>query len=379
VLKDRADSELLEAIHRAARGEEYVSPRVATGVRMLRQAVAGDDLSPREVEVLRLIALGHTSVEIAAKLQLSRRTVETCRARILHKLGCRTRADLVELALRRHLIGSRRRQQFDRRVHRQVDAHQGSLTRPDDARRAVFDHHRRGLATDDRRWLQRHTQHRPKMLDLSSSVRPRLRGVWHKWACVWSVPFGVALVLVAHDARARVAVSVYAATLAALFGVSALYHRVNWTSISAQRWMRRLDHSMIFMVIAGTYTPFALLALHGEIAQAILVTVWTGALAGAIFNLLWTNAPAWLLAAVYISLGWVAVVAVSQLTATIGVAGLALLGLGGLLYTAGAVIYAVERPNPFPGVFGYHEVFHALVIAAAAIQYAVIAFWVLPA
>jgi hemolysin III len=119
--------------------------------------------------------------------------------------------------------------------------------------------------------------------------------------------------------------------------------------------------------------------LHGEIAQAILVTVWTGALAGAIFNLLWTNAPAWLLAAVYISLGWVAVVAVSQLTATIGVAGLALLGLGGLLYTAGAVIYAVERPNPFPGVFGYHEVFHALVIAAAAIQYAVIAFWVLPA
>jgi DNA-binding CsgD family transcriptional regulator len=97
---------------------------------MLRQAVAGDDLSPREVEVLRLIALGHTSVEIAAKLQLSRRTVETCRARILHKLRCRTRADLVELALRRHLIGSRRRQQFDRRVHRQVDAHQGSLTRP---------------------------------------------------------------------------------------------------------------------------------------------------------------------------------------------------------------------------------------------------------
>ncbi|HET7051203.1 MAG TPA: response regulator transcription factor [Solirubrobacteraceae bacterium] len=106
VLKDRADCELLEAVHRAARGEEYVSPRIATGLQMLRQAVEGDDLSPREVEVLRLIALGHTSVEIAAKLELSRRTVENHRARILRKLGCRTRADLVQLALRRHLIGS---------------------------------------------------------------------------------------------------------------------------------------------------------------------------------------------------------------------------------------------------------------------------------
>lgn len=106
VLKDRADSELLEAVRHAARGEEYVSPRVAAGLRTLRQAVAGDDLSPREVEVLRLIALGYTSAEIAAKLQLSRRTVENHRARILRKLGCRTRADLVELALRRHLIGS---------------------------------------------------------------------------------------------------------------------------------------------------------------------------------------------------------------------------------------------------------------------------------
>lgn len=216
------------------------------------------------------------------------------------------------------------------------------------------------------------------MLDVSYSARPRLRGVWHKWACVWSVPLGGALVIVAHDARARVAVSVYAVTLVALFGVSALYHRIDWISSSALRWMRRLDHSMIFMLIAGTYTPFALLALHGELAAAILITVWTGALTGAIFNLLWSNAPTWLLAVVYVSLGWVAVAAVPQLAAAIGVAGLALLGVGGLLYTAGAVIYAAKRPDPSPAVFGYHEVFHALVIAAAAIQYAVIAFWVLP-
>ena len=213
---------------------------------------------------------------------------------------------------------------------------------------------------------------------MSYPARPRLRGVWHKWACVWSVPLGGALVIVAHDARARVAVSVYAVTLVALFGVSALYHRIDWISSSARRWMRRLDHSMIFMLIAGTYTPFALLALHGELAAAILITVWTGALTGAIFNLLWSNAPTWLLAVVYVSLGWVAVAAVPQLAAAIGVAGLALLGVGGLLYTAGAVIYAVKRPDPSPAVFGYHEVFHALVIAAAAIQYAVIAFWVLP-
>lgn len=214
--------------------------------------------------------------------------------------------------------------------------------------------------------------------DLSSSAKPRLRGVWHKWACVWSVPLGVALVIVAHTARARLAVSAYAVTLIALFGVSALYHRVNWNSISARRWMRRLDHSMIFMLIAGTYTPFALLALHGPLALAILVAIWTGALTGLIFNVIWNTAPRWLLAVIYISLGWVAVAAMPQLAAAIGVAGLALLALGGLLYTAGAVIYAVKRPDPLPAVFGYHEVFHALVIVAAAIQYAVIAFWVLP-
>jgi hemolysin III len=184
--------------------------------------------------------------------------------------------------------------------------------------------------------------------------------------------------MVAHSARARVAVSVYAVTLVALFGVSALYHRVNWGSISARRWIRRLDHSMIFMLIAGTYTPFALLALHGPLGLAILVVVWTGALTGAVFNLMWSTAPKWLRAVIYISLGWVAVAAMPQLAAAIGLAGLALLALGGLLYTAGAVIYAVKRPDPLPAVFGYHEVFHALVIVAAAVQYAVIAFWVLP-
>ncbi len=216
------------------------------------------------------------------------------------------------------------------------------------------------------------------MLELLPSAKPRLRGVLHQWACVLSVPLAIALVIAATNARSRVAVGVYAVTLVALFGVSALYHHVNWTSIAAWRWMRRLDHSMIFMLIAGTYTPFALLALHGPLALAILIAVWAGALTGAIFNLAYSNAPKWLRALIYITLGWVALAALPQLAAAIGIAGLALLGLGGVLYTTGGVIYAVKRPDPVPAVFGYHEVFHALVIAAAALQYAVIAFWILP-
>jgi hemolysin III len=210
------------------------------------------------------------------------------------------------------------------------------------------------------------------------SGKPRLRGVWHKWACLSSVPLGVALVVVAGGTRARIAVTVYAVSLVALFAVSALYHRINWRSPSARSWMRRLDHSMIFMLIAGTYTPFALLALHGPIALAVLIAVWAGALAGVLFKLLWVNAPKRLAAAAYVALGWVAVAALPQLAVTIGLGGLTLLGLGGVLYTVGAVVYATKRPDPVPAVFGYHEVFHALVIVAAALQYGVIAFWVVP-
>jgi len=217
-----------------------------------------------------------------------------------------------------------------------------------------------------------------EMLALPASSKPRLRGVSHQWACLCSVPLGVALVVAAGSARARVAVTVYAVSLVALFGVSALYHRVSWRSRSAWRWMRRLDHSMIFMLIAGTYTPFALLALHGPLATATLVTMWAGALAGGLVKLVWIDAPTWRFAIAYIALGSVAVAAFPQLAVAIGVGGVTLFALGGVLYTAGAVIYAVGWPDPLPAVFGYHEVFHALVIAAAALQYAVIAFWVVP-
>jgi hemolysin III len=143
--------------------------------------------------------------------------------------------------------------------------------------------------------------------------------------------------------------------------------------------MRRLDHSMIFFLIAGTYTPFALLVLDGPLADAILVVVWIGAIAGAIVEMVWIDHPKWVAALIYISLGWVATVAFPGLFAEIGVAGTLLVAAGGLLYTAGAVVYATQRPNPSPRVFGYHEVFHALVIAAAAAHFAAVAFYALPA
>jgi hemolysin III len=210
------------------------------------------------------------------------------------------------------------------------------------------------------------------------NVKPRLRGVFHQWAFFVSLVAGIVLVVVAPAGRATLATSIYAVTVVALFGVSAVYHRVNWDSENARRWMRRLDHSMIFCLIAGTYTPFALLVLHGTLATAILIGVWGGALAGIILNLVWIDSPKWVTAIVYLALGWVAVVALPDIASELGLAALALIGAGGVLYTAGAVIYATKRPDPAPAVFGYHEIFHLLVIAAAALQFAVIAFYVLP-
>jgi len=208
--------------------------------------------------------------------------------------------------------------------------------------------------------------------------KPRLRGVSHQWAFFVSVGLGVALVLTAPSGKATAAALVYAACVATLFGTSALYHRVDWRSTSARRWMRRLDHSAIFLLIAGSYTPFALLVLDGTLADVILIVVWAGALGGIVLKLVWIDAPKWLVAGIYVALGWVAVAATPDLVEEIGITGAALVGLGGLLYTAGAVIYALRRPDPVPAVFGYHEVFHLLVIVAAGLQYAVIAFWVLP-
>jgi hemolysin III len=209
-------------------------------------------------------------------------------------------------------------------------------------------------------------------------TKPRLRGVSHQWAFYVSLVLGAALVAAAPGGQPRLAAAVYALSVAALFGTSALYHRITWASQAARRWMRRLDHSMIFFLIAGTYTPFALLVLHGDLATVILVVVWAGALAGVLMKLVWIDAPKALVAILYLALGWVAVAAFPTMIGELGITGSALVGVGGLLYTAGALVYAFQRPNPAPTVFGYHEVFHALVILAAALQYAVIAFYVIP-
>jgi hemolysin III len=208
--------------------------------------------------------------------------------------------------------------------------------------------------------------------------KPRLRGVSHQWACVVSAFTGVALVLAAPAGKAKLAAGIYALCVVALFGTSAVYHRIPWASTAARRWMRRLDHSMIFLLIAGTYTPFALLVLHGTIATVILVAVWAGALGGIVLKLCWIDAPKWLVALMYVALGWVAAAAFPQLFDRLGLGPTAMVAAGGVLYTLGAVVYAIKRPDPVPAVFGYHEVFHALVIAAAALQYAVVAFFVLP-
>ncbi len=217
----------------------------------------------------------------------------------------------------------------------------------------------------------------PDTLRLPTPVKPKLRGVSHEYAFFVSLACGVVLILAASGGRARLAATIYAVAVSALFGTSALYHRVTWRP-SARRWMRRLDHSMIFVMIAGTYTPVALIALHGTLSKTILIVVWAGALGGVIFKLVWIDAPKWLLASVYVLLGLVSGAIVGELPAAIGWLGMAGLALGGLLYVIGAVVYASGRPDPAPKVFGYHEVFHALVIVAAGLQYAVIAFAVLP-
>jgi hemolysin III len=208
-------------------------------------------------------------------------------------------------------------------------------------------------------------------------VKPRLRGVFHQYAFFASLASGTLLVLLAATTRALVAAAVYAASVSALFGVSALYHRVTWTT-SARRRMRRLDHAMIFLLIAGTYTPVGLLVLHGTLGAVVLAVVWGGALVGIVLQLAWTTAPRWLGGTVYLALGWVAVAAMPQLFARLGVAGGLLVVVGGLVYSAGAAVYALRRPDPVPAVFGYHEVFHLLVIAGVAAHFLAISLFALP-
>jgi hemolysin III len=207
--------------------------------------------------------------------------------------------------------------------------------------------------------------------------KPRLRGVVHHYAFLASLVAGGVLVARAPSSRALAAVLIYGASLSALLGVSALFHRVHW-SLAARRWMSRLDHAMIAVLIAGTFTPFAMLALAGRHGDALLAVVWVGAFVAAALHVVWIDAPKWLSAALYVVLGWVGLVAMPDLAASVGWATTSLVVAGGLIYSAGALVYACRRPDPLPAVFGYHEVFHALVVVAAALHYVAVALTVLP-
>jgi hemolysin III len=209
-----------------------------------------------------------------------------------------------------------------------------------------------------------------------SDLKPRLRGLLHAAAFVVSVPLGVALILDAETARGRTAAIVFAASVVTMFGASAIYHSPNWPD-RPRRWLRRIDHAGVYGLIAGTYTAFGLLALQGNWRPVVLGIVWIGALAAIVFKFAWIDAPKWISAVTGVALGWVGVIVYPQLLEEIGLGGSLLVLAGGLLYTAGALVYAFRRPDPYPAVFGFHEVFHALVIAAVACQYAAVAFFVL--
>ena len=206
-------------------------------------------------------------------------------------------------------------------------------------------------------------------------ARPVLRGVFHQVGFSVSLVVGTLLIVGADGTRQHVAAAVFAAAVAICFGSSALYHRITWTP-ELRLWMRRVDHAGVYLLIAGTYTPVCLLVLTGAWRWTVLAVVWAGSGAAAILKFVWVAAPKWLAAAIGIALGWVAVAVLPQLASRLDPAGVALLGAGGLVYTAGAIIYARGRPDPVPAVFGYHELFHALTLIAVSCQYVAIAFFI---
>jgi hemolysin III len=203
------------------------------------------------------------------------------------------------------------------------------------------------------------------------AAKPRLRGKLHQFAFFVVVPAGVTLVTIAPTGRARLAAAIYALSLAGLYGTSTLYHRMPW-SPKSHRVMKKLDHSMIFVLIAGTYTPLAVLVLHGPWKVATLSVVWGGAAVGILLKFLRVDGFSALTGALYIALGWMAIVAMPEIVHGISGPAISLLFIGGVLYTGGAIVLARNRPNPAPGTYGYHEVWHTCVIAATACHYVLV-------
>jgi hemolysin III len=207
-------------------------------------------------------------------------------------------------------------------------------------------------------------------------VKPTLRGVFHEAAFYVAVAVGIVLVATADAGRARLSAIVFASGVAACFGFSALYHRPTWQP-RARSWLARLDHAGIYLLIAGTYTPFGLIVMSHGWAVVVLSIVWSGAAAAILLKLFWPGTPKKLSAAIGLTLGWLAVIAFTQFL-KLPVAALVLIGIGGAAYSLGAVVYARKKPDPIPAVLGYHELFHLLTILAAGCFYGTIAFYVLP-
>jgi hemolysin III len=210
-----------------------------------------------------------------------------------------------------------------------------------------------------------------------AAARPRFRGLSHQLAFLVAVPLAVAFALLPETAEGRASAITYGAAVAFMFGASGLYHLV-WEAEAWRPLMRRIDHAGVYLLIAASYTPVGLLVLEGGWRLGVLGVVWIGVAAAIVVKLCWLDAPKWIAASIAIALGWVGVLALPQLWDGVGLAGCALLVGGGLAYTLGGIVYATERPDPAPTVFGYHEVFHALVVVAVALQYAAIAFYVVP-
>jgi hemolysin III len=209
------------------------------------------------------------------------------------------------------------------------------------------------------------------------SSRPRWRGVLHLSMFPVAAGLAIPLAFVGNSGAALVSAIVFGAAVTAMFAVSGFYHVITWRP-AVRRWLARLDHATVYGLIAATYTPFGLLVLDGAWQVTILAIVWSGAAVAILVKLFWVGAPKWLSASLALALGWASVAAMPEIAERIGIDGLLFVAAGGLLYTIGAIVYALRRPNPSPGVFGYHELFHALVIAAVGLQYAAVAFYVLP-
>lgn len=209
-----------------------------------------------------------------------------------------------------------------------------------------------------------------------TGVKPRFRGWIHLYSAFVAIITGSALVAVSWSLaspRAGHSTLIYAAATVAMFAVSAIYHRVQWKSETARKLMKRLDHSMIFVFIAGSYTPFARLAMPHRAGLLVLWIVWGGALAGILLKMCWPTAPRWVGVPLYLLLGWVAVWFAPTIVHVAGVAAMVLLAVGGVLYSAGGVFYGLRWPDPWPKTFGYHEFFHAFTVVAAICHY--IAMW----